>query len=123
MLKNKYQRMSPAEKKEIKEKFFKTVEGNTIKYRLFNSRLYSCLLFAWAIINIIIMIVTKDYSFINITFIILSVLFAILFIVIAAKIESEKLNSFAIDEEKKNKKTTLEDEIEKEYKSKNKKKK
>ena len=69
------------------------------------------------------MIVTKDYSFINITFIILSVLFAILFTVIAAKIESEKLNSFAIDEEKKNKKTTLEDEIEKEYKNKNKKKK
>ena len=118
MLKNKYQRMSKDEKKELKEKYYKTMEGTRIKYRLFNSKLYASLLFIWAIINTIIMITKKDYSFINITLIIFSSSFAVLFTIFAHKIESEKLNSYAIEEEKKSKKTSIEEEIEKEFKKK-----
>ena len=123
MLKNKYQRMTSEEKKELKNKYYKTKQGAFIKQKLFNSRLYAVLLLIWAIVNIIIMIKDKEYKFVNITLTIFAIGFAILFIVAAFKIESNKLNDYAIEEGKTYRKPSIEEEIEKEYKNKKKKKK
>ena len=121
MLKNKYQRMSREEKKELKVNYYQTNEGKYTKQKLLNSKLYSLLLGAWSLYNIIMMIIKKDYTFVNIVLIVFSASFAILFIVLIHKVESNKLNDFAIEEEKKKKKPKLENEIEKEYKKKKKK--
>ena len=123
MLKNKYQRMTSDEKKDLKDKYYKTKEGLFLKQKLFNSRLYALLLLIWAAVNIVLMIKDQTYTFVNITLTIFGIGFAILFIVLAFKIESDKLNYFAIENEKNYKKPSIEEEIEKEYKSKKKKKK
>ena len=123
MLKNKYQRMTSDEKKDLKDKYYKTKEGLFLKQKLFNSRLYALLLLIWAAVNIVLMIKDQTYTFVNITLTIFGIGFAILFIALAFKIESDKLNYFAIENEKKYKKPSIEEEIENEYKNKKKKKK
>ncbi len=94
-IKTKYQRLNREEKKEAREKFYKTEFGQSLKPRFTRLLVVSILLFIYAIVLLLEAIIKHGSIWGYISSLIIFI-FAIVFLIGRQKVISQKVNNYLI---------------------------
>ncbi|MBD9075141.1 hypothetical protein EGP91_04020 [bacterium] len=95
-MKNKYQRMTKTEKKELKQKFYETTKGKEMKKRLLRLRIIGLIGILFSVFLVISGYISKELNWATWTMSIILMLCSCVYFMGSFTIKGKILNDFAI---------------------------